>query len=447
MPIPSPAFCRPPPEDGHPLEPSAFLTSVPGYLIRLVAELRIDGQVVARGGRLTMGQVLVSTAGLYEPGQGWQDVENIPPIAGEYRAVVVNAAGIAAGQLEALHTQLIATQTKLAAGQAVDLLTDALTGDLLYSTVLSYFAANEVATRLSARAAGIVTYLKPSFGSFVAKVQPHLLFGLPRTVTFPGLELDITRLESLVVSTANNRADQVAYVEQSGLRQSAYEHLILERLFPEAQPLGAAVSAVKALALAEDEGQKLYMVTSNTLAHALPQLSLPPDVTEEIQATVATGKIALVSQREVTVGPWTGVGYIILDPVTGAGAYQISGGANGAFAFARGAEAGTLILIGILTIAVTVTATGALIIPAYSLLIGELAVVIAGFKILYDLVPISDRPCFWSGFSMIFAFAGLPGVVEELRLALGFWVVALFPSATLQSDPATECLFGFTLPW
>lgn len=320
------SFLPRPSADGRPLEPSTFPTALPGYLIRLVAELRIDGHVAARGGRLTMGQVLVSTAGLYDPGRGWHDVENTPPIAGEYRAWAINAAGIASGQLEALHTRLTATQAMLATGHVADLSADALTGDLLYSTVLSYFAAHEVATRLSARAAGMVTSLKPSFGSCVAKVQPHFLFGIPRTVTFPGLELDITRLESLVVSVGNNRAAQVAYVRQIGLRQSAYEHLIPERLLTNAQYPGATVSAVKALALAEAQGQRLSSLTPDTLVHALPQLSLPSDVTGEIQEAVATGKIAWVSQREVTVGPWTGVGYIILAPETGAGAYQISGG-------------------------------------------------------------------------------------------------------------------------
>ena len=441
------SFLPRPPADGRPLEPSAFPASLPGYLIRLVAELRVDGQVVARGGRFTMGQVLVSTAGLYDPGRGWHDLENTPPIAGEYRAWAINAAGIAATQLEALHTQLAATQATLAAGHIAALRADDLTGDLLYSTMLSYFAANEVFTRLSAQAAGMVTSLKPSFGSFVAKVQPHFLFGIPRTVTFPGLELDITRLESLVVSAVNNRAAQVAYVRQSGLRQSAYEHLIPERLFTDAQHPGAAVSAVKALGLVEAQGQRLYSLTPDTLAHALPQLSLPPDVTGEIQEAVATGKIAVVSQREVTVGPWTGVGYIMLDPETGAGAYQISGGANGAFAFARGAEAGTLILLGVLTVAATVTVTGPFIIPAYSLLVGELAVVITGFKILYDLVPVEDRPCFWAGFGMVFFWAGFPGVIEALRLALGFELIAALPAMTLKADSPSKCVFGITLPW
>jgi hypothetical protein len=71
-----------PPADGSPLDPRRLPTILPGYLIRLIAEVQVDGQVVARGGTFTMGQALVSTTGLYDPSHGWQEVENTPPVAG-----------------------------------------------------------------------------------------------------------------------------------------------------------------------------------------------------------------------------------------------------------------------------------------------------------------------------------------------------------------------------
>jgi len=36
-------------------------------------------------------------------------------------------------------------------------------------------------------------------------------------------------------------------------------------------------------------------------------------------------------QADITLNGWTGSGYVILDPETGAGAYKISGGSNGSF--------------------------------------------------------------------------------------------------------------------
>jgi hypothetical protein len=359
---------------------------------------------------------------------------------------VLNVAGIAVSQVEGPQARLTATKAALDARNLTGLTAEDVTGDLLYSTVLSYFLVNNVATQLSAQAMGMIEYRLPSFGSFTAKVQPQFLFGIPRTVMFPGLELDITRQESLVVSQANNRAAQVAYVQQSSLRQSAYEHLVPERLFRDAQHPREAVSAVKALAMASRQGQRLYAITPTTVTSALPHLTVASDVVAEIEVAVATGKLALVSQHEVTVGRWTGVGYIIFDPETGAGAYQISGGANGAFAFARGAEAGTLLIVGLLAVAATFVATGPFIIPAIGLLAGELAAIATGIKLLYDQVPTEDRPCFWAGLFVVLTIAGFPGLLPEGRVALTFWLVDFGLAFPISADPPTKCLWGVTLP-
>ncbi len=49
----------------------------------------------------------------------------------------------------------------------------------------------------------------------------------------------------------------------------------------------------------------------------------------EIRAALNAGKEVITHTDSISVPGWSGVGYIILDPVTGDGAYKISGGANG----------------------------------------------------------------------------------------------------------------------
>jgi hypothetical protein len=114
------------------------------------------------------------------------------------------------------------------------------------------------------------------------------------------------------------------------MMSSAWEHRIPELLFTNEEYPGEAVSAVKALAIASAEGQRIYQVTEENVNAVLPVLNISSEVKDEIRASVAVGKKATVSQNNITVGGWTGVGYIIADPDTGAGAYRISGGANGA---------------------------------------------------------------------------------------------------------------------
>ncbi|MEW6104614.1 MAG: hypothetical protein AB1630_12515, partial [bacterium] len=44
---------------------------------------------------------------------------------------------------------------------------------------------------------------------------------------------------------------------------------------------------------------------------------------------INTGKIVTIPQREIQYYDWEGIGYTIIDPNTGAGAYMISGGMKG----------------------------------------------------------------------------------------------------------------------
>lgn len=400
-----------PPADGSPIDPSAFPTSLPGYLIQLMVELRVEGQVVVSAGPFTMGQELVSVQGLYDPLKGWQEDENAA-VAGEYQAFAIDTASIAGSQGQTLQNRLATTQAKLNVSNLTGITKEELIGDLLYNAVLSYLAANDLAERSHAPLAGIVTYRLPSFGRFTLVAQPHLVFGIPQRVAFPGLEMDMDHLVSLVVSRDNNHDAQVAYVWQSGLRQSALEHLIPERLFTDAQHPGEAVSAVKALAIANQEGQQLYTITQDNVAAVLSQLTIAPDVKTEIQEAIATGKLATVSQRAVTVGGWTGVGYIILDPETGSGAYKISGGANGSFFLG-------FALAAVLT-AMTAAALASNPVLFFAALGVGLVYLFADTAYGFDIINMTeyDWACFRQGAGAMLALAGLiAAVLAVLQVA------------------------------
>jgi hypothetical protein len=51
-----------------------------------------------------------------------------------------------------------------------------------------------------------------------------------------------------------------------------------------------------------------------------------------------------ISQSTVSYKGWRGAGYILIDPATGAGAYLIGGGADGAIAFALGAATSAVLV-------------------------------------------------------------------------------------------------------
>jgi hypothetical protein len=177
-----------------------------------------------------------------------------------------------------------------------------------------------------------VEYCKPSFGNFLATARTAWWFGIPRSVSFPGLMMDIQRYAVMNVAKDYNSAIDISYNRQSGMRASAYEHLIPEKLFTDQTQPNApqAISAVKALAIAASQGQKIYTITQANQDIILPQINVDPDVMTEMQNALSAGKEVTVHQSPITQSGWTGTGYIITDPATGAGAYKISGGANGA---------------------------------------------------------------------------------------------------------------------
>lgn len=390
--------------DGSPIQPSELPSSLPGYLIKLKAELRVDGNIVETAGPFTMGQELISNMGLYEPGKGWQYGEDNRPTAGEYIATHVDGQGVSPNQLQSLKNKLATTRAKILAAQYEGLTKEDISGDILYSSVLSYFAAGQTADRLSGQASQIVDYRKPSFGSFFAAAQPSYWFGLPRNVSFPGLVMDIDWYMSM--AAAKDNSSTKSYIEQTGMRLSTFEHLIPEKLFSDAQHPAEAASAVKALTIAANQGQKIYTINAQNLFAVLPALNINADVKDEIQNAVNSGKTVTVSQGKVSVGGWTGVGYIISDPGTGAGAYKISGGANGGYLYLVANAAGTVAQIAIMAFIVGLVTGTALIgiwFVAAAIIFASLISYLAFF---YDERAVDDR--YWLSETIILWAGALP---------------------------------------
>jgi hypothetical protein len=113
----------------------------------------------------------------------------------------------------------------------------------------------------------------------------------------------------------------------------------------------------------------------------------------EMQNALSIGKEVTVHQSPITQSGWTGTGYIIADPVTGAGAYKISGGANGAWfsGFFAGVSIGAILsLIGI--------GAATLVGGTYTLFIlGGSILILSAFLLLIDAVITSYLINFYSG--------------------------------------------------
>lgn len=89
------------------------------------------------------------------------------------------------------------------------------------------------------------------------------------------------------------------------------------------------ISAVKALALASQQGQKIWTINQSNVNLALSRINLGADAENDIRNAVNAGKIATAHETRINFNGWVGEGYTLIDPQTGAGGYIISGGGNG----------------------------------------------------------------------------------------------------------------------
>ena len=310
--------------DGSPIQPSEFPADIPGYLIRVKAELRVDGQVVASGGSFVLGSELLASTGVFDAVSGaWNDT-TATLHAGDYQALALDAQGIDAGQLQTVKARLAAAQSRLANGQGGSLNRDDVAGDMLYETALAYFATADADGAIFQRAAGTIEQRLPSWGRAVAPATPHMVLGIVGSVSFPGVVLDIDRMSSAVAAQSGG-LDASAYVRQSNERNAAYAHLVLQKLYTSAQQPGEAASAVKVLALNALQNQTVYAVTSANAATTLPLINLSASAKADVQNAVAAGYRVLIAQNPSTVGAWSGQAMQIEDLATGSGAYRLLG--------------------------------------------------------------------------------------------------------------------------
>jgi hypothetical protein len=98
---------------------------------------------------------------------------------------------------------------------------------------------------------------------------------------------------------------------------------------PTQQDCAQGISAVKAIAIAQSQGQKIYTINQSNRDTALPKLTIGGDVGAEIRSAIQAGKEVTFHESPISAHGWTGYGYIITDPETGAGAYLIEGRGNG----------------------------------------------------------------------------------------------------------------------
>lgn len=322
-----------PHEDGTPITPEELPSSLPAYLINLKPELRIDGQVVASGGAVVMGTTEDCYLTLTFPGNGTFPIHNTIE-AGDYAGIALDPGRISQGQLEGVKTKLADTKARLEVQNFSGLTKDDLLGDLLYSTALAYYAEYDVMDHLAARTMKVNNIRLPSEALFANDLKFTYSYFSGRAISAEpgGLVMDVDANTVVVQARDGSKETYLNFMRSTGLSSSALEHSVPEQLFSTPDNPAQGVSAVKALQIANSHGIPIYTINQANITTILPQLQVDENTINDITNAVAyAGKVVTVSKSNITFNGWTGCGFIVFDPDTGAGAYMISGGLNGAW--------------------------------------------------------------------------------------------------------------------
>lgn len=301
-------------------------TSLSAASVQTAAQLTLDGQVVSSGGSVPFGTTLVGGVGIFEPQLGaWTYTASSRVVAGETHSIAAIGEGVAPAALGASRDRLAAMNTQLAARQYGGLSQDGLVGEVLNYAALAYATTIASTGDLNCKACGIVSYALPTIARINTHASVTYVNGVPQSVSFPGVALDVEMIGRTAAAADNNAAHALAYQRTFGEQASAYTHLLLDALFTDAVHTGRTASTVRALDAANIAKQKIFQITASNSASVIPQLSVDAGAVSAIQDAIGAGRTATISQTSVGIGNWNGVGYLLEDPVVGSGDYEITG--------------------------------------------------------------------------------------------------------------------------
>jgi RHS repeat-associated protein len=168
---------------------------------------------------------------------------------------------------------------------------------------------------------GVRSFQEPSL--MVCGIKPN-----PTGYDTQGVFFDVMQYVMSFVSRDGMANRERAYLFLAGLESSYYEHQVLSELFRT-----TAVSAVRILKQVQASPQPPLVLRGtdqdleSTLA-GIPGLS-SEERTDILDKMIRQGYMLAVPRTLTTLELWSGTGYILWDPSTGAGGYMISGGLAG----------------------------------------------------------------------------------------------------------------------
>jgi len=289
------------------------LFNTPAYLVHLKPVLSIDDAAVAEGSAVAAGAALDLGVSFDQPNVA-SDTVHHEVVAGETHTLILDAGHVPDALVSARADRL---KTPLDLNAALS--------EKLFLIGLRYMQHVDDGVRFASG----VRWHRAVKRVFEADVRQQIdvaysVAGTPLRLTPAENNIDVSRLLVGVVPIGSDISKRGEVLSLAGIESSYREGAIWEEM--ESQQ---GISAAKALLVARINGQQLYTVNAGNVDAVLATANLSDDVEEEIRGAVAQGRIAKLAPNPISVSRWSGTGYILEDPTSGAATYPISGGLAG----------------------------------------------------------------------------------------------------------------------
>lgn len=283
-------------------------TQLNPYSISVKPQLQLDGAPLITAPTQRMGDTVYWSLTINGPGQTPRRAD-YKFNTGDEVVFGVNAIGIDPKQQQTRHA----------------LFNTVNASNNLQQVALAYWAQHDVYDELLASTAGQTTQRLPSAGAFATRLNVRYFFGVPRTGYYLGRSMDVK--QNLRTNAGGTAEQTIKVAIESGIHGSYLEGFTFDTLFGHER--GTGLSATGILQSLQAQGAKIYKIDAANIATTLPNIQTTADVKADISNAVAAGQYAVIAERELTQGRWTGAGYYLIDPATGAGAYLLDGGYAG----------------------------------------------------------------------------------------------------------------------
>ncbi len=291
------------------------LLNVPPYLLNVKPVIKTNGVAVATGNPVGLGYEQIFNMSFRMPNKKMDAVTN-KVTAGDYSAIAIQydktPVDVVGEKMQTLQNNVNSTDL------------DDLLGQMLYNIGISYMHHLNFEEELYAKNFQMIITKEPSEGMVISQAVTEWLWGVPYKITEGGIGIDVDRNIYVSFPIDGSQQRKKDFMIVSGIGSSAWEDMILQSFFNI-----SSVSAAKLLKTASQQGIPIYTIDSNNINTILPQLQVSSEVINDIRNSVNAGKKVFISKTNIQYNDWNGVGYIVLDPVKGSGAFLISGGLAG----------------------------------------------------------------------------------------------------------------------